>query len=144
MTDCAAHIGHTFLTISNGDDNSRALQTVENIGAAVWQGGGSTMLAVALLAFSDAYTYQTFFKVFTIVVIFGLFYGTFLLPVILSIFTPKPYDINKPHRCHEETELCVIEREDESERKKMAKNKINSNCDSKENEKLNDSKHESC
>lgn len=99
------------------------------------------MLAVSLLAFSDAYTYQTFFKVFTIVVIFGLFYGTFLLPVILSIFTPKPYDIKKSQRRHEETELCVIEKEGESERIKMANDKINSNCDNKEIEKLNDSKN---
>lgn len=49
------------------------------------------MLAVSLLAFSDAYTYKTFFKVFTIVVIFALFYGTFFLPVALSVLNPKPY-----------------------------------------------------
>lgn len=74
------------------------------------------MLAVALLAFSDAYTYQTFFKVFTIVVIFGLFYGTFLLPVILSIFAPNPYDINRPKQqpC-DGTELKEIRKPEESE-----------------------------
>lgn len=96
------------------------------------------MLAVTLLAFSDSYTYQTFFKVFTIVVIFGLFYGTFLLPVILSIFTPKPYDIKKSHR-REDTELCVIKKAEESELIK-ANDKINLNCDNNEIDKLNDSK----
>lgn len=127
------------MTISEGDGNQRALKTVQNIGGAVWQGGGSTMLAVALLAFSDAYTYQTFFKVFTIVVIFGLFYGTFLLPVILSIFTPKPYDItNRILRDNEETELCVITKAEKSEL--IRKNdKSNSNCDKNEIAKLNDS-----
>lgn len=139
FVDCAAHIGHTFLTISDGDGNHRALQTLEHIGAAVWQGGGSTMLAVALLAFSDAYTYQTFFKVFTIVVIFGLFYGTFLLPVILSIFTPKPYDIRNSQRQGNATELCVIKKDGESELIK-ANDKTNSSCDNNEIDKLNDSK----
>lgn len=94
------------------------------------------MLAVALLAFSDAYTYQTFFKVFTIVVIFALFYGTFLLPVILSIFTPKPYEIKKETR-HEETELCVIARVEAAEFTNGS-DKIKRNCDSKEIDKLND------
>lgn len=118
------------MTISDGDGNQRALKTVENIGAAVWQGGGSTMLAVALLAFSDAYTYQTFFKVFTIVVIFGLFYGTFLLPVILSVFTPKPYEIKKTQQTLEAKELCVIEKVNNSD---FIEPDENINCDSKLN-----------
>ncbi|CRK87719.1 CLUMA_CG001509, isoform A [Clunio marinus] len=136
--DCAAHIGHTFLTISEGDGNHRALKTVEIIGAAVWQGGGSTLLAVSLLSFSDAYTFRTFFKVFTIVVIFALFYGTFLLPVILSIFSPKPYDIKNTNRgfSGKETELCDISRVEEHEFLK-AKNGEMLNCDINENDKLN-------
>lgn len=94
------------------------------------------MLAVALLGFSDAYTYQTFFKVFTIVILFGLFYGTFLLPVILSIFTPKPYDIRSQHdQLNKGTELSVIDTE-ESEFIKKHDN-INSTCDNGEAEKLN-------
>jgi Patched family len=126
------------LTVSDGDGNERALKTLQQIGAAVWQGGGSTMLAVSLLAFSDAYTYQTFFKVFTIVVIFALFYGTFLLPVILSIFAPKPYDIRRKLDMHkDETELCVYQRSVESfngnDRKKPS-------CDNGELEKFNDMK----
>ena len=99
------------------------------------------MLAVSLLSFSEAYTYQTFFKVFTIVIIFALFYGTFLLPVILSIFAPKPYDMQqKSNQRLEETELCVITEIEESEFIKKNDKKINSNCDSKEKEKLNGSK----
>lgn len=125
FTDCAAHIGHMFLHISEGDGNTRALKTVENIGAAVWQGGGSTMLAVSLLAFSDSYTYQAFFKVFTIVIISALFYGTFFLPVILSICTPKPYAIKHQN---EITELSNLQRAEAAELI-MASDKIRFNCD---------------
>lgn len=97
------------------------------------------MLAVALLGFSDAYTYQTFFKVFTIVILFGLFYGTFLLPVILSIFTPKPYDIRSRHdQLNKGMELSVIETEECEFIKKH--DNIKSTCDNGEAEKLNGSK----
>lgn len=92
------------------------------------------MLAVSLLAFSDAYTYQTFFKVFTIVVIFGLFYGTFLLPVVLSVFSPNPYEIKKSQLTVDSTELCVIQKLDDFE----PHDKID--CDSNEIDKLNGSK----
>lgn len=44
--DYAAHIGHTFLMISEGDRNSRAQATVSQIGSAVMFGGFSTLLAV--------------------------------------------------------------------------------------------------
>lgn len=96
------------------------------------------MLAVSLLALSDAYTYQTFFKVFTIVVIFALFYGTFLLPVILSIFAPRPYDIKRNENLHkDETELFVVTKPvgdlNGNGRRK-------SNCDNGEFDKLNDTK----
>lgn len=128
FTDCAAHIGHQFLHIKEGDGNARALKTVENIGGAVWQGGGSTMLAVSLLAFSDAYTYQTFFKVFTIVIIFALFFGTFFLPVILSICSPKPYETEIQN---EDTELTNLEKSEVSELIK-ANDKIKSDCDNNE------------
>lgn len=61
--DYAAHIGHTFLTISNGSRTHRSLETVLHIGAAVVYGGGSTLLALAMLSNSDAYTFKSFFKV---------------------------------------------------------------------------------
>lgn len=61
--DYAAHIGHTFLTIKNGTKTERALETILHIGAAVFYGGGSTLLALAMLANSEAYTFKAFFKV---------------------------------------------------------------------------------
>ena len=46
--DYAAHIGHTFLVSSNGDRNQRVLDTILHIGAAVFYGGGSTLLSLLL------------------------------------------------------------------------------------------------
>ncbi|XP_053693061.1 patched domain-containing protein 3-like [Sabethes cyaneus] len=89
--DYAAHIGHTFLTISHGNRNKRALETVLHIGAAVLYGGGSTILSLSVLSGSQAYTYRTFFKIFLLVILLGLFHGLVLLPVILSLVGPPPY-----------------------------------------------------
>ncbi|XP_037924003.1 NPC intracellular cholesterol transporter 1-like isoform X3 [Hermetia illucens] len=89
--DYAAHIGHTFLTYSDGDRNKRALDTVNHIAAAVLYGGGSTFLSFSMMAGSEAYTFQTFFKIFFLVIVFGLFHGVVFLPVILSLVGPGPY-----------------------------------------------------
>lgn len=95
--DYAAHIGHTFLTITKPTRTERSLETVYHIGAAVLYGGGSTLLALAMLSGSEAYTFQAFFKIFVLVISFGLFHGVVFLPVILSIIGPKPYQIADEH-----------------------------------------------
>lgn len=89
--DYAAHIGHTFLTVSQGNRDRRTQETVLHIGAAVLYGGGSTILSLAMLSGSEAYTYRTFFKIFLLVILLGLFHGLVLLPVILSLVGPPPY-----------------------------------------------------
>lgn len=89
--DYATHIGHTFLTQADGSRNDRVVATMSTIGSAVLYGGMSTLIGVSMLGLSDAYTFQTFFKIFLLVVLFGLFHGVVLLPVILSWIGPKPY-----------------------------------------------------
>ena len=57
-------------------------------------GGLSTFLAFILLAGSKSYVFSTFFKVFFLVVTFGLFQGLIVLPVILSVCGPKPNEVD--------------------------------------------------
>lgn len=68
---------------------------MEHIGAAVLYGAGSTLLAQSLLAFSDAYVFRTFFKIFFMVVLFGIWHGLILLPVILSTIGPRSLHVNQ-------------------------------------------------
>ncbi|XP_044257240.1 protein patched homolog 1-like isoform X1 [Tribolium madens] len=91
--DYATHIGHTFLTIKEGTRRERSLKTVTSIGSAVVYGGISTLIGVFMLSQSEAYTFQSFFKIFFLVIVFGLFHGVVLLPVILSWVGPKPYNV---------------------------------------------------
>uniref|UniRef100_A0A1Y1JZP0 SSD domain-containing protein n=1 Tax=Photinus pyralis TaxID=7054 RepID=A0A1Y1JZP0_PHOPY len=93
--DYASHIGHTFLTIQEGSLEERSLRTVVSIGSAVLYGAFSTFIGVSMLSFSQAYTFQVFFKIFSLVVLFGMFHGVVLLPVILSFVGPKPYFAHK-------------------------------------------------
>ncbi|XP_041971275.1 NPC intracellular cholesterol transporter 1-like [Aricia agestis] len=103
--DYAAHVGHTFLTIKEGTRNERALKTVTSIGTAVLLGGGSTFLSLSFLSQSKAYTFQSFFKIFFLVILFGLFNGLLFLPVVLSFIGPKRSSRNKADFSPEAVEL---------------------------------------
>lgn len=89
--DYAAHIGHAFMAARKGSRNDRAREALVEIGPAVFNGGISTFLAFCLLAVSESYAFQTFFKVFFLVVTIGLWHGLVFLPVLLGIAGPKPY-----------------------------------------------------
>ncbi|XP_074095417.1 patched domain-containing protein 3 isoform X1 [Cotesia typhae] len=101
--DYAAHVAHAFLNSKSlndaeSDENNRterALIAVRHIGAAVLYGAGSTLLAQSLLAFSEAYVFRTFFKIFFLVILFGVWHGLLLLPVILSSIGPRSLQVNK-------------------------------------------------
>ncbi|KAL5022693.1 hypothetical protein ScPMuIL_001848 [Solemya velum] len=88
--DYSAHIGHTFMTIT-GKRQERTISTLTDIAPPVFNGGFSTFLAFILLATSESYVFITFFKIFFLVVLFGLFHGLMYLPVLLSWFGPQPY-----------------------------------------------------
>ncbi|XP_070562444.1 patched domain-containing protein 3-like isoform X2 [Ptychodera flava] len=88
--DYSAHIGHTFMTLK-GTRDRRAKYTLGAIGPAVFNGGFSTFLAFVLLIFSNSYIFKVFFKIFFLVVLFGLFHGLVFLPVMLSWIGPSPY-----------------------------------------------------
>ena len=84
------------------------MQSVQNIGPAVCNGGVTTFLALVLLSGSTSHTFLTFFKVsyssslelsiftamftslqvFFLTVMFGMFHGLILLPVILARVGP--------------------------------------------------------
>nr|SVE70620.1 EOG090X0BEK [Daphnia similis]SVE71247.1 EOG090X0BEK [Daphnia similis]SVE72505.1 EOG090X0BEK [Daphnia similis] len=93
--DYAAHVAHTFM-IKTGTRNERAAATISSIGPAVFHGGFSTFLAFIFLANSDSHVFITFFKIFVLVVAYGLFHGLLFFPVILSLIGPPPFDLDRP------------------------------------------------
>ena len=81
--DYSAHIAHAFI-VSEGSSIERSQSALSLMGPAIINGGITTFLAVFPLIFSASHVFQTFFKVFFLTVIFGLFHGIIFLPVILS------------------------------------------------------------
>ena len=90
--DYLSHIMHCFITTAdqNQSKDERIKITLEEMGPPVFNGGFSTFLAFSLLAFSTSQTFTIFFKVFFLIVTFGLYNGLVVLPVILSLVGPKP------------------------------------------------------
>merc|ERR1711902_483635 len=86
--DYSVHIAHAYM-LAKGSCVERAMYSVETIGPAVANGGFTTFLALVLLAASSSHTFLTFFKVFVLTVVFGIFHGLLLLPVLLSLVGPR-------------------------------------------------------
>jgi len=62
--------------------------TLTKIGPAVLNGGFSTFLTFILLSTSQSYIFLSFFKIFTLICIFGLYHGLVVLPVMLVVAGP--------------------------------------------------------
>ena len=70
--------------------DQRVSAALTKVGPAVLNGGMSTLLAFILLSSSESYVCLSFFKIFFLICVFGLFNGLIALPVILSIAGPVP------------------------------------------------------
>lgn len=108
--DYAAHVAHAFLNTESreGDDNARgtrALTAVRHIGAAVAYGAGSTLLAISILAFSTSYVFMAFFKIFFLVILFGVWCGLVLLPVVLSTIGPSSLRVTQTQPMSEKPDI---------------------------------------
>ncbi|XP_066936303.1 patched domain-containing protein 3-like [Clytia hemisphaerica] len=97
--DYSVHIAHGFMASRAGGRNERMTEALYEVGPAVFHGGFSTFLAFLLLSASTSYVFLTFFKVFFLVVIFGMFHGMVFLPVILSLVGPAPYADHAAENC---------------------------------------------
>merc|ERR1712038_1047689 len=90
--DYSVHVGHAFL-ITKGTRQEKAVEAVSTIGPAVFNGGLTTFLALFLCGFSTSHVFITFFKVFSLTVVFGLFHGLLFFPVVLSLLGPEDSDL---------------------------------------------------
>ena len=71
-------------TLFSGSSVQRAQTSLLKICPAVLNGGMTTFLALIVLADSNSHAFLTFFKVFFLTVVFGMFHGVVFLPAILS------------------------------------------------------------
>merc|ERR1712226_1164484 len=72
--DYSVHIGLAYM-VAKGSRRDKAVEAVASIGPAVFNGGFTTFLAILLCSISYSHVFITFFKVFVLTVMFGLFHG---------------------------------------------------------------------
>lgn len=122
--DYAAHVAHAFLNnggpTGEADREVRALTAVRHIGAAVAYGAGSTLLSQSMMAFSKAYVFRSFFKIFFMVITFGLWHGLVLLPVVLSTIGPRSLHSRSSKRSARDEDV----KSDNKERSKMDEEEV--------------------
>ena len=124
--DYSAHIAHRFM-VELGTRDERVVQTLTNIGPAVLNGGISTFLAFILLAGSKSHVFTSFFKIFFLVVTFGLYHGLVFLPVVLSLVGPSPHSLDAainatPPAAEDDEEAKDVKTGDDNIEMKMAHN----------------------
>jgi hypothetical protein len=85
--DYSAHITHSFL-VSKGSGLDRAKEAVDHIGASVFNGAFSTFLAIMPLGLSKSYVFQVFFKMWFMIILFGVWFGIVVLPIVLKLASP--------------------------------------------------------
>ena len=76
------------LLFFTGTKLERAKDSLRKIGPAVTNGGMTTFLSVIVLCGSQTHVFITIFKIFFLTVLFGLFHGVVLLPVLLCYIGP--------------------------------------------------------
>ena len=97
--DYSVHIGHAFLTVKAEPSPDcpytqrqlRASYALCKMGPAVVNGAISTFLAILPLASAKSYVFTVFFRMFSIIILFGIYFGVFCLPVLLSLIGPDAY-----------------------------------------------------
>ena len=87
--DYVVHPSHAFI-IRPGTPAHRTEMALKEIGTAVFNGGFSTWLAVVVMAASQTYVFQVFFKILFLVTTLGLAHALLFLPVALCLLAPKP------------------------------------------------------
>ena len=84
--DYSAHFGHAFSISNQHKVEDRILDALLSVGWSILMGSLSTFTGILVLAFSSSDTFQIFFRIFLGIVLFGLFNGLVLLPVLISLF----------------------------------------------------------
>merc|ERR1711988_329389 len=75
---------------------------LKKLGSSVFHGNFSTFLVMVPLATANSFIFQVFFKLLSLILLFAMFQGLLVLPVVLSLIGPDPYP-EKAHLTLEDT-----------------------------------------
>lgn len=92
--DFSAHVGIAFVN-GKGSNKQRIEDLLKRLGPALFHSSMSTLLAVGSLAPSTGYVFQIFFKMFSLIIVLGVFHGVVVVPIVLVI-GPTVEERNRP------------------------------------------------
>ncbi|CAD7697418.1 unnamed protein product [Ostreobium quekettii] len=88
--DYSAHVAHSFLVV-DGSRRQRAQKALYHIGGEVFSGAATTLVAVGALFFAEHFIFHVFFKMFSVIILSGIWHGLVVLPIVLSVMGPPSY-----------------------------------------------------
>jgi len=99
--DYSVHIAHAFVN-SEGESDQRAISALGRIGPSTFNAVVSTIFAVILLASSESFVFEVFFKVLCLVSLVAGAHGLWLLPCLLGLLgdNPKGIELETPAKRH--------------------------------------------
>eukprot|EP00916_Digyalum_oweni_P025194 GHVL01041554.1.p1 GENE.GHVL01041554.1~~GHVL01041554.1.p1 ORF type:complete len:1097 (+),score=209.39 GHVL01041554.1:386-3292(+) len=106
--DYSAHICHTFTHCEGETRNLRAIEALVLMGTPVLHGAMSTQIGVVMLSLSGSYLFRVFFRMMTMVLVFGVSHGIIFLPVMLSLVGPMPKNAKKPNTEGDAEKTCSL------------------------------------
>merc|ERR1712130_379716 len=86
--DYSVHLAHSF-SVAPGTIFQKTKKALVDLGPAIANAGMTTFLAVIILPASASHVFLTFFKIFGLTVVYGVFHGLVFLPVLLSSVGPS-------------------------------------------------------
>ncbi|XP_076441426.1 patched domain-containing protein 3-like [Babylonia areolata] len=95
--DFSAHVCSAYMLSGAPSREERARYALVHASGPILNSGLSSLIGIVILVFSDSYIFQSFFKIMTLVIGFGVLHAVFLIPVLLSWIGPvtkgKPGDL---------------------------------------------------
>ena len=84
--DFSAHSAHAFLHSKKRRPHEKVRDALDKVGISIWNGAFSTLLAMLPMSICKSYFITTWWKCISLVIILGIFYGLYVIPVLLTIF----------------------------------------------------------
>lgn len=128
--DYSAHIGVAYLHSQKTTQAEAVVQALTDMGTPVCHGAMSTLLAIIVLAPSKSFVFISFFKQLLLATVLGCAHGMLFLPVMLSIFGPRPSPVAVKAKPQSETVVGVKAVQMEQQSQNTTEAPVNENQES--------------
>jgi predicted RND superfamily exporter protein len=84
--DFSAHTTHAFLHSTKITPHGKARDALRNVGLSIWNGAFSSIAAMLPMCLCKSYMVLTWWRMITLVVALGIWFGLIVIPVLLTLF----------------------------------------------------------